>query len=424
MDQKPRRKVEDLCAEPVFSPVHLKPSASPIYPAAVYQCESIEQADFGLGATSSGQVDGNYIYQRDAHPNADQVSEQIRRLHGCEKGLVCASGMSAIAVAVLANFKPGDHLLISDQLYGRSTKLLADEMPKWGVSCTKVDSCNLSAVKKAIQPNTRMFVVETISNPRLRVSPLDELTELAHQNQARILIDNTFATPVICRPSEFGADLIMESVSKMINGHADLMLGFLGGNSASWDRVPTVCSTWGFASAPFECWLAGRGLMTLAIRMQTASRNAMAAARMLSQHSAVETVDYPGLPSHPDHEVALRLFGGSENQSTIGNEPNDNATEPKFGSVVTFHLKQGRNAAEQFIKSQKIPFFPSLGDICTTLSHPASTSHRGYSPESRAELGIFEGTIRLSVGIESTSQVLEMLQSSLAALDESPKARV
>jgi O-succinylhomoserine sulfhydrylase len=189
---------------------------------------------------------------------------------------------------------------------------------------------------------------------------------------------------VVCRPLEWGADLVWESLTKIINGHSDVNLGFLTGPADDWDRLTDVLKTWGLASSPFDCWLAARGLGTLALRVERSSANALAIARHLQSRQQVAAVHYPGLESHPHHALAARQFSG------------------RFGSMVTFTLPGGTAAAEQFIAAARdIPFSPSLGDLSTTLSHPESTSHRGLSPEQRAALGIEGGTIRLSVGIES-----------------------
>jgi cystathionine beta-lyase/cystathionine gamma-synthase len=181
-----------------------------------------------------------------------------------------------------------------------------------------------------------------------------------------------------------------------MNGHSDVMLGLLCGRAALWDRVPLALAAWGLASSPFDCWLASRGLATLPLRLERAAHNALQAAQFLSGQPQVERVDYPGLPAHPDHELAKRQFGG------------------RYGSVAAFHLRGGRPAAEAFMAAaRRIPFCPSLGEAPTTLSHPESTSHRGLSPEQRAELGIRGGTIRLSVGIESEEYVLAALEEGL-----------
>ena len=385
------RRIEDLCAESVpHLPLETIPHSPPLYLSSVYQCEDPAQANALLGGEQTG-----FVYSRDGHPNAVMLAEKCQAMHGAERAAVCASGMGALSVALLAWLEQGDHIVVSNQLYGASLQLLTSEAARLGIQSTVVDTSDLTATKSAFTPTTKMLVVETITNPLLRVSDVAALSELAHSQQAKLLVDNSFASPVVCQPLEFGADIVMESLTKIMNGHSDVVLGLLCGKEKDWARVPLVLSKWGLASSPMDCWLALRGLSTLALRGKAAASNALAAAQMLTSQTSVKTVHYPGLKTHPDHALAVRQFGDC------------------FGSMVTFTLAGGLSAAEKFIAAGQIPFCPSLGELNTTLSHPASTSHRGLTPAARSELGIEDGTIRLSVGTESTETVLKKLQASL-----------
>jgi cystathionine beta-lyase/cystathionine gamma-synthase len=386
---------DDLCPRPSHvPPLETRPASPPIYLASVYECESPDQADAMLAGKPPG-----YVYQRDGHPNADLFAEKCRELHAAERAAVTSSGMSAMALAVLSQLAPGDHVVVSSMLYGKNQLLLTQEAARWGIKSTIVDTCDLPAVEAACTPATKLIVAETIANPLLQVADIGAQSEIAHRLGAKLLVDNTFATPILCRPLILGADLVLESVTKMMNGHSDVMLGVLCGPAAYWQRVPLVLSAWGLASPAFEAWLALRGLATLALRVEQASANALVAAEFLAGRKDVARVDYPGLTTHPQHALAARQFGG------------------RFGSMVTFHLPGGRPAAAAFIKAaRRIPFCPSLGEVSTTLSHPESTSHRGHSPEARAALGITGGTIRLSVGCESAEFVCEALAEGLAGV--------
>ncbi len=384
----------DTCPRPVPLP-HLPaaPHAPPIWPASVYHCDSPEQA----AALLSGEMAG-YVYQRDGHPNADLLAEKLKRLHGAERAMITSCGMSALAAVVLSQLKAGDHVVVSNQLYGRSLDLLVGESPRLGATCEVVDTCDLAAVEKLLRPETKLIVAETISNPLLRVADIAALADLAHGKKARLVIDNTFASPIVCRPLEHGADMVVESISKSINGHSDVMLGAVCGKAEHWDDVPRMISIWGLASSPFDCWLAARGLATLHLRAKAACDNAQTVAEFLLQQTAkVTSVRYPGLPTHPDHELSKRQFGG------LG------------GAIVTFDLAGELPAAEKFITAiaDEIPFCPSLGELSTTLSHPASTSHRNQSPQQQATLGITGGTIRLSVGTESAGFAIDALSRAL-----------
>jgi cystathionine beta-lyase/cystathionine gamma-synthase len=386
---------DDVCPQPRrLTPQSTEPHTPPIYLSSVYECRDPDQADALLSGRDSG-----YVYRRDGQPNADLLAEACSQLHATERAAITSSGMAALALAVLARLQPGDHTIVSNQLYGRTQSLLVDEAGRWGIASTLVDACDLHAVDRAITSRTRLLVVETISNPLLRVADLAALASLAHSHQAELLVDNTLAGPVVCRPASLGADWVMESITKTMNGHSDVILGVLCGSAERWQRVPGVLSTWGLASAAFDSWLALRGLGTLSVRIERACANAMAAARRLSESQAVEAVHYPGLPAHPDHELARRQFG------------------ERFGSLVTFTLRGGRAAATAFMAAAKrIPFCPSLGELSTTLSHPESTSHRALSPEARGALGITGGTIRLSVGIESAPYVVDAISEGLTGL--------
>jgi len=383
---------DDVCPRPDRPVAHAtQPLAPAIYPTSVWICNDTTQAEQLLGGQSEG-----YVYQRDGHPNADALAAKIRQLHRAEQALITSSGMAALSAAILSQLAPGDHIVLSKQLYGRSLLLLTQEFPRLGVMATKVDTGDLEATRRAWTPRTKLLVVETIANPCLQVADLTALAELAHQHQARLLVDNTFATPVLCRPLEVGADLVMESASKMMNGHSDVMLGVLCGRTSDWQRVPVVAAAWGLASSPFDAWLTLRGLTTLHLRVDRACSTAQRVAEFLASHPRVEHVDYPGLLSHPQHDLAARQFGG------------------RYGSIVTFRLAGGRPAADALIAAaHRIPFCPSLGEACTTLSHPESTSHRSLTPPERLALGVTGGTIRLSVGIESPEFVLESLAEAL-----------
>lgn len=369
------------------------PHNMPLYLAAVWQCDSTDQADQLL----AGELTG-YVYQRDKHPNADLFAEACMDIHQADHAAITSSGMAAISLAVLSQLQAGDHVLVSNQLYGRTTLLFTSELTRLGIQHTLIDPCDLTAVRDAAREQTKMVIVETIANPLLRVVDIGALAEIAHQVGAVLLVDNTFATPAICKPLALGADLVMESVSKFMNGHGDVMLGMLAGKKEHWSRVEMVNAAWGFASSPLECWLACRGVSTLTLRMRQASTTALAVAELLNARDDIESVEYPGLPHHPDFELASKQF------------------QSGFGHMVTFELAGGREAADQLIASQEIPFCPSLGDVGTTLSHPVSTSHRGLSAEQRLALGITDGTIRLSVGVEPTEDVLESLKKALPSV--------
>ncbi|MCG8586604.1 MAG: aminotransferase class I/II-fold pyridoxal phosphate-dependent enzyme [Pirellulales bacterium] len=390
---------EDECPRPQqVSPLAVKSLVPPIFPATVYRCDTPDAA----AGILSGEAPG-YAYARDGQPNADMLAEKCRRLHGADHATMTNSGMSAMALSILSQAVAGDHLVVSKMLYGQSLNLLTNYVTRLGIRSTAVDTCDLDATAAAIEDGTKLVIAETMTNPSLRVSDIAALAELAHARGALLLIDNTFATPALCRPIELGADFVLESVTKMLNGHSDAMLGLLCGTQAVWDRVRPTQSVWGLSSNAFDCWLSYRGLSTMALRIEKANANAMKVATFLDDRSEVVDVKYPGLESHPDHELAKRQL------------------DDGFGTIVTFTLEGDRPAAEKFIAAaqESIPFCPSLGEVSTTLLHPQSTSHRQLDDAELNSLGLTGGSIRLSVGVESADSILAALDGALA---ESVKA--
>lgn len=391
---------DDWCPRPGFAPLGSNaPLAPPIYPSAVYRVADPATADAQLGQPGQG-----YVYARDGQPNADWLAEKCRVLHAADAAVLCGSGMAALGLVLLAQLKQGDHVIASQDLYGRSLVLLRQELPRLGVDISVIDTTNAEDVKTHLRAETKLVVVETISNPLLRVADLPMLAQLTHRVGAKLVVDNTFAGPTVCRPLEQGANLVVESLTKIINGHSDVTLGLVAALGSSADRLAATASTWGFTPGAFDCWLATRGLATLAVRAERASANAQAVSDYLSQQSEVVAVHYPGLTRHMDYEIAQRV---------LSNPP---------GTMISFQLQRMTErrwgTAERFIQAvaDEIPFCPSLGDLSTTLSHPASTSHRGLTPQERTRLGISDELIRLSVGIESAESIQATLSRGLEAI--------
>jgi cystathionine beta-lyase/cystathionine gamma-synthase len=370
-----------------------RPLVPPIDLSVVYCPDDLAHVDALYDGTARG-----FIYARDGHPNAAQLAEKLARLEGAEAGLICASGMGAIAAALLTLLGQGDHVLLSDGVYGRTSALVSNQLPRWGIGHSTFDPADPSAAKGFLKPSTRAILVETISNPLLRVADLPGLAGVAGEVGIPLVVDNTFA-PLICKPIACGASLVMHSVTKMIGGHSDLTLGALLGDRDRIAAIQGVASTLGQTGNPFESWLAMRGLSTLGLRMARASVTALELARRLERHPAVARVYYPLLPSHPDHGLATRLLG-------------------EFGgSMLTIDLG-AREHSESFIRALagSIPFAPSLGDVQTTLSHPATTSHRGHDAAALARQGIGAGMVRVSVGVEDPEDLWREFRTALDGL--------
>ncbi len=368
------------------------PLVPPLYQSSVYTLPDLDALDQILNAEKPG-----FIYARDGHPNARYLADQLAAVEGASWSVVCGSGMAAITAGLLAVVQHGDRIVASNSLYGRTTQLLHQELVRFGIQMTSVDARDLEQVRAALDKPAKVLFVETMSNPLLCLADLPALARLAHERGCLFIVDNTFATPVLTRPLEHGADFVAESLTKMIGGHSDVTLGVICGSSDDLPQVSQVVSIWGLASNPFDCWLAARGLATLPLRMRTASANAAALADWLAEQKGVTRVIYPGRADHPDHEVACRLLAGG------------------FGNMVTFELIGGRDAVNRFMHQAKgIPFSPSLGHITTTCSHPGTTSHRYISPAEKSRQGISDGLIRLSVGIEDLQQIQQEMAKGLS----------
>ncbi|HVS38644.1 MAG TPA: aminotransferase class I/II-fold pyridoxal phosphate-dependent enzyme [Gemmataceae bacterium] len=368
------------------------PLAPPLFPSSVYTMPDLDAYERIMRAEAPG-----FYYARDGHPNAHRLAARLAAMEGGRWGVICGSGMAAISALFLATLRSGDRVVASNRLYGRASQLLRQEMIRLGVKTDFVDLNDLEEAKKALTAPARMVYVETITNPLVRTADLPRLAQLARERGSLFVVDNTFATPVLARPLEVGADLVMESVTKMIGGHSDLTLGAVCGRGDWFAEVGRAASVWGLSSSPFDCWLAERGLETLPLRMKAASANAAALADWLAERPGVTRVIYPGRADHPDHAAARRVLNGG------------------YGNMLCMELAGGRDAVNRFMrKATGIPFSPSLGHVSTTCSHPASTSHRFVAAEEKARQGITDGLVRLSVGCEELGRIQEQMATGLS----------
>jgi len=390
----PERHFETLCAEIEPQPASVTlPLTMPIVTAAVFQSDSLETIDDLYEGRKSG-----YVYTRDANPNQTVLADLVARLEGAETGVAAASGMGAIAAAIMSGLKQGDRLVAGHDLYGRTMGMLRTSLAALGVSTDFVDLTDTDAAAAALAQPATAVIVESVSNPLVRIPDLPALAELAHRAGARLIVDNTFASPYHCRPLAFGADVVVHSGTKYLGGHSDVTNGVLVGSVDFVQQARSFIVTFGASASPFDCWLTARGIKTLAVRMQKASANALQICCFLAGCPEVEAVHYPGLSSHPHHQRARSLLCDG------------------FGAMAAFELRGGEAAASRFVKGLKhIRLAPSLADVSTTISHPAKTSHRGYTAEQREAIGVFPGLIRLSVGIEHADDIIEDLRRGLDA---------
>ena len=373
-----------------------RPVVTPLSPSVVYASEGPDMLD----AQYEGRLQG-YTYAREGHPNAEALARLIDDLEGAHHGIVLGSGMAAVSAALLGVLEAGDHIIGSDQLYGRSLRLLKEDLPRLGIETSLVDTTQADYVAAARRPNTKMILIEVVSNPTLRVADLTGIAAWAAEQQVILAVDNTFTTPKAIRPFDFGADIVIHSVTKLLAGHSDVTLGYVAAKDQGLrDKIYTFSVTTGMTASPFDCWLAERGLLTFPLRFDKTQATASALAKMLAQHKAVARVLYPGQASHPDFTRAQTILGQNG------------------CNMVSFELaSQTREAAERFTKAaDQIAFAPTLGDVGTTLSHPVSSSHRVLTGPEQQELGISEGFFRVSVGLEDEIALLNVFEHALASV--------
>jgi cystathionine gamma-synthase len=375
-----------------------RPVVSPLWPSVVYRSTDADELD----QVYEGQVPG-YSYAREGQPNNDILAAKIDWLEGrpdgAPPGVITSSGMAAVSALLLGLLHRGDHVAAGNQLYGRSLRLMTQDLPRLGFTASLFDPTDRASLEAALTPVTKLILVEVVSNPTLRIADMEAIVEVAAERGLLVAVDNTFTTPRMYQPFRHGADVVIHSVTKLLAGHADVTLGYIAATNADQARaINDAVVTWGLTPSPFDCWLAERGLHTFDLRYDRAEANARAVADRLAGLSGVSSVLYPGRGDHPDQERAVKLFGG------------------RAGNMVSFTLRGERAEVNAFLRAaEHIPFAPTLGDVGTTIAHPASSSHRALSPQTRAELGMPEGFLRLSIGIEDESQLLAELTAAVEA---------
>ena len=371
-----------------------RPVTSPLFPTVVWASESPDALD----AQYEGRNPG-HTYAREGHPNAEVLARAIDALEGAEGGFVVGSGMAAVTAAVLGLLKAGDHVVGGDQLYGRSLVLLREDLPRLGIEATLADPTDAGRVEAALRPETRMILIEVVSNPTLRVADLEGIARLAKERGILLAVDNTFTTPRALRPFEFGADIVIHSVTKILSGHSDATLGYVAVRDPERRAaIRRFTVTAGLTPSPFDCWLAERGLLSFALRYDRAEANAKALADHLAGLSGVRRVLYPTRPDHPDGNRARALLAD------------------RGSHLVSFEVEGAREAANRLVRAApEIAFAPTLGDVGTTLSHPATSSHRALRPEARTALGMSEGFFRVSVGCEEATALCDVFSRAVEA---------
>ena len=348
-------------------------------------------------ARFAGEQPGN-VYSRYTNPTVRAFEERIAALEGAEQAVATASGMAAILAIVMSQCSAGDHVLVSRSVFGSTISLFEKYLKRFGIEVDYPPLADLAAWEAAFKPNTKLLFVESPSNPLAELVDIAALAEIAHAHKALLVVDNCFCTPALQQPLKLGADIIMHSATKYIDGQGRGLGGVVAGRKAEMEAVVGFLRTAGPTLSPFNAWMFLKGLETLRVRMQAHSASALALAQWLEIQPGIDKVYYAGLPSHPQHELAKRQ-------------------QSAFGAVVSFEVKGGKEAAWRFIDATKvISITTNLGDTKTTIAHPATTSHGRLSPQERANAGIRDNLIRVAVGLEDVADIKADLARGLAAL--------
>jgi len=360
----------------------------------IYQTATFTQEEIGRHK--------GYEYSRTGNPTRSALEQCLAALEDAQYGLAFASGLAATA-ATLSLLRPGDHVVATEDLYGGTYRYFERVAKPNGVSFTYVEGGDPAAFDRAVRTTTRLVWIETPTNPLLQVVDIAAVARLSRARALRLVVDNTFATPFFQQPLALGADLVVHSTTKYLGGHSDVVGGaVVTSDPEAYQQIKFYQNAAGGVPGPFDAWLTLRGVKTLAVRLPRHEANAFEIARFLLSHPQAETVRYPGLPSHPQHELARRQMSG-------------------FGGMVTFQLRGGRSQANAFVKALRLfSFAESLGGVESLVCHPATMTHASFPPEERLRRGITEGTIRLSIGLEDVEDIKADIDEALQASQPAP----
>jgi len=375
----------------------MRPTAPAIVQTAAFRFRSAEDA---ARAFETGE---GYAYSRLANPTVALLERRLAALEGAEDAVAFASGMAAISAVFLELLSPGKRVVSHTDIYGSTVGLLTRDLARWGVEVRFEDLSDAASISEAVRGADLVFL-ESPGNPMLSIVDIGRVSEAAHQSHAKVVVDNTFATMVLQRPLALGADLVVYSATKFLSGHGDTLGGAVLGARADLEPIKRhILRNFGGVMSPFNAWLILRGLATLSLRMQAASESAARIAEFLAAHPAVSRVHYPGLSEFPNHDVARKQMSA-------------------FGAMITFDLNGGKAAAQRLLNSLRyFALAVSLGDVRSLAQHPATMTHAHLDPEQRAKAGITDGTVRLSIGIEDTEDLIADLDAALTSVCAEPR---
>lgn len=370
-------------------------ATTPIYQSSTFKFES---ADHGA-ACFSGESDG-YIYTRLGNPTIGELENAVAAIENGYGGIGTSSGMGAINTIYMTYLNSGDHIVSHEAVYGPARTVVENHWSRFGVEFTYVNTADIDAVKKAMRPNTKLLYTETPANPTIGISDLKALAAIAHEAGIPLVVDNTFCSPYLQRPIDHGADIVVHSMTKFINGHADIVAGMIvAKNKEEYKKLRVVMGNLGCNMDPHQAYMTRRGLKTLAVRIERAQSNAIKIAEYLESHPKIEWVKYPGLKSHPQYDLATKQMDGP-------------------GAMMSFEVKGGLEAGKRLMNEVKLMLLAvSLGGIETLIQHPASMTHSKMTPESKLRAGITDGLVRLSVGIENVEDLIADLDQAFEKIE-------
>ncbi|MBD3178667.1 MAG: aminotransferase class V-fold PLP-dependent enzyme [Candidatus Latescibacteria bacterium] len=391
MEDIRKHKEETQCVHASLIPNREGAVVTPIFKTSTFAFKDVDH-----GARLFRGEEKGYIYTRVGNPTNESVEQAVAVLEGGYDGIGCATGMAAVHLVLGSYLSAGDHVVSSEAVYGSTCTILTEVFTRFGIEVDLVDTSDTGAVEKAIKPETKLIYVETPANPTLVVSDIAAIAELAHEKGIKFCVDNTFMSPVLQKPLALGADIVLHSMTKFLNGHADVVAGMVVAKTEEdYKHMRSMATEFGGTIDPFNSFLVARGIKTLSIRMEKHCHNAQKLAEYLESHPKVEKVLFPGLPSHPQYEVQKKQ-----------------TTAP--GALISFFLKGGLEAGKKLMNSVKLHTLAvSLGGVESLIQHPASMTHSNVPPEDREKAGIGDGLVRISVGIENVEELVSDLKQGL-----------
>lgn len=390
-----RSRATEILYKGSFPPKEVPvPDCPPLYFATAYEVEDMDDYDYASGG-------GKYFYNRTAAPNRDMLAEAISYMENGEASIVTSSAMAAISTTLLSLLKSGDRILCSAAAYGETIELLKNLLPNFGIIADFADFTDLDSVRAAIHPETKVLYTEIISNPLIQVVDIDAVTKLAGEHGLLTIVDSTFTTPFAIRPLEHGADLVIHSLTKFFGGHSDITGGSITGSEELIKQINPNFLLLGGCLDPHSAWLALRSIRTMKLRVEKQMENADKLARALEKDHRVRYVNYPSLPSHPQHELAGRILPDG------------------CGAMLSFRVEDDREKVNAFIRRlEMVKYLGTLGGLRTSLAHPATAFRREFTPAQLKEMGMEEGLIRISAGIEESEDIIRDIQTALEVFDE------